>query len=181
MSARLPPPPPALTALSPPLPLPPLPLPQNLALNIAEKGFPISVYNRSGDKTDAAVARAVKEGVGERLHGYKDLKDFVASLERPRWGCRGLGGLGCVVGWAAWPARVQESKGGPARGGQRRRRPGLPPGFLAAAAQCCSPRAWACRRVIILVKAGAPVDATVAQLSELLEPGDIIVDGGNEW
>ena len=37
---------------------------QNLALNVAEKGFPISVYNRSGDKTDAAVARAQKEGVG---------------------------------------------------------------------------------------------------------------------
>jgi 6-phosphogluconate dehydrogenase len=36
---------------------------QNLALNVAEKGFPISVYNRSGDKTDAAVARAQKEGV----------------------------------------------------------------------------------------------------------------------
>lgn len=60
------------------------PLLQNLALNIAEKGFSISVYNRSGDKTDAAVSRAAKEGVGERLHGYKELKDFVASLERPR-------------------------------------------------------------------------------------------------
>lgn len=59
--------------------------PQNLALNVAEKGFPISVYNRSSEKTDAAVARAGKEGVGERLHGYKDIKEFVASLERPRW------------------------------------------------------------------------------------------------
>ena len=58
--------------------------PQNLALNVAEKGFDISVYNRSGDKTDAAVARAQKEGVGARLHGYHDLKDFVQSLERPR-------------------------------------------------------------------------------------------------
>jgi hypothetical protein len=37
-------------------------LPQNLSLNIAEKGFPISVYNRSYDKTEAAVARAQKEG-----------------------------------------------------------------------------------------------------------------------
>lgn len=51
---------------------------------MAEKGFHISVYNRSGDKTDAAVSRAGKEGVGERLHGYKELKDFVASLKRPR-------------------------------------------------------------------------------------------------
>ena len=36
--------------------------PQNLSLNVAEKGFPISVYNRSYDKTEAAVARAQKEG-----------------------------------------------------------------------------------------------------------------------
>jgi len=35
---------------------------QNLSLNIAEKGFPISVYNRSYEKTEAAVARAQKEG-----------------------------------------------------------------------------------------------------------------------
>ena len=35
---------------------------QNLALNIAEKGFPISVFNRSASKTDDCVARAKKEG-----------------------------------------------------------------------------------------------------------------------
>lgn len=35
---------------------------QNLALNIADKGFPISVFNRSHDKTEAAVKRAQKEG-----------------------------------------------------------------------------------------------------------------------
>lgn len=35
---------------------------QNLALNVAEKGFPISVYNRSYEKTEAAVSRAGKEG-----------------------------------------------------------------------------------------------------------------------
>lgn len=35
------------------------------------------------------------------------------------------------------------------------------------------------RRVMIMVKAGAPVDATIAQLAPLLEPGDIIIDGGN--
>lgn len=49
---------------------------QNLALNVAEKGFTISVYNRSGDKTDAAVARAKKEGVGERLHGEQHSCDL---------------------------------------------------------------------------------------------------------
>lgn len=35
---------------------------QNLSLNIAEKGFPISVFNRSYEKTEAAVARAQKSG-----------------------------------------------------------------------------------------------------------------------
>jgi 6-phosphogluconate dehydrogenase len=35
---------------------------QNLSLNIAEKGFSISVYNRSYEKTEAAVARAEKSG-----------------------------------------------------------------------------------------------------------------------
>jgi hypothetical protein len=38
------------------------PLLQNLSLNIADKGFPISVFNRSYEKTEAAVARAQKEG-----------------------------------------------------------------------------------------------------------------------
>lgn len=33
-----------------------------MALNVAEKGFPISVFNRSYDKTEAAVKRAEKEG-----------------------------------------------------------------------------------------------------------------------
>ena len=37
------------------------------------------------------------------------------------------------------------------------------------------------RRVIILVKAGAPVDQTIEHLTQYLEPGDIIIDGGNEW
>ena len=35
------------------------------------------------------------------------------------------------------------------------------------------------RRAIIMVKAGAPVDAVIEQLIPLLEPGDIIIDGGN--
>jgi len=93
---------------------------QNLALNVAEKGFGISVYNRSFDKTEAAVKRAQKEGLGERLKGYEHVKDFVLSLQKPR-------------------------------------------------------------SVIILVKAGAPVDQTIDALMQHMEPGDIIIDGGNEW
>jgi 6-phosphogluconate dehydrogenase len=35
------------------------------------------------------------------------------------------------------------------------------------------------RKAQIMVKAGAPVDAVIEQLVPLLEPGDIIIDGGN--
>ena len=35
------------------------------------------------------------------------------------------------------------------------------------------------RKAMIMVKAGAPVDAVIAQLRPLLEPGDVIIDGGN--
>ena len=35
------------------------------------------------------------------------------------------------------------------------------------------------RRVMLMVKAGDPVDQTIAQLLPLLSPGDIIIDGGN--
>jgi 6-phosphogluconate dehydrogenase len=37
------------------------------------------------------------------------------------------------------------------------------------------------RKIILLVMAGKPVDETIAQLAEHLEPGDLITDGGNEW
>ena len=35
------------------------------------------------------------------------------------------------------------------------------------------------RRAQIMVKAGAPVDAVIEQLAPLMEPGDVIIDGGN--
>jgi 6-phosphogluconate dehydrogenase len=94
---------------------------QNLALNIAEKGFSISVWNRSPQRVHAAVERARREGEGRfALAGFEDMGAFVASLERPR-------------------------------------------------------------RVIMLIKAGKPVDATISLLRQHLEPGDLIIDGGNEW
>lgn len=37
------------------------------------------------------------------------------------------------------------------------------------------------RRIILLVPAGAAVDACLAELRQLLEAGDVVVDGGNEW
>lgn len=35
------------------------------------------------------------------------------------------------------------------------------------------------RRVLIMVKAGAPTDAVIEELANAMEPGDIIIDGGN--
>lgn len=93
---------------------------QNLALNIAEKGFNVSVGNRSPAKVDLTVERAKKEKLDDKLTGYKSPKAFVDSLRKPR----------CVF---------------------------------------------------MLVKAGKPVDLTIAKLLELLEEGDILIDGGNEF
>lgn len=89
---------------------------ENLALNIEEKGFPISVYNRSTDKVDDFVARHP----GKKISGQKSPEAFVRSIERPR-------------------------------------------------------------RIIMMVKAGKPVDDTIASLVPFLEQGDMLVDGGNEF
>src|SRR5437588_10224480 len=35
------------------------------------------------------------------------------------------------------------------------------------------------RKVLIMVKAGDPTDAVIRQLADAMEPGDIIIDGGN--
>jgi 6-phosphogluconate dehydrogenase len=89
---------------------------QNLALNIADHGFPITVYNRTTAKTDAFVAENPQ--TPGRLIGTPTLEAFAASLKRPR-------------------------------------------------------------RAIIMVQAGKATDAVIEQLTEVFEPGDIIIDGGN--
>ncbi|ADA66325.1 6-phosphogluconate dehydrogenase, decarboxylating [Thermotoga petrophila RKU-10] len=88
---------------------------QNLALNIARKGYKVSVFNRTAQKTEEFVKNRVK---GEEIEPHYDIKDFVESLERPR-------------------------------------------------------------KIILMVKAGKPVDDTISQLLPYLEPGDLIIDGGN--
>ncbi len=55
---------------------------QNLALNIADHGFRISVYNRTTEKTDAFVAQNPNTPGG--LVGTRTLEEFVRSLSRPR-------------------------------------------------------------------------------------------------
>jgi len=37
------------------------------------------------------------------------------------------------------------------------------------------------RRIMMMIKAGAPVDMTLDKLAPLLEPGDVVIDGGNSW
>ena len=37
------------------------------------------------------------------------------------------------------------------------------------------------RRIVLLVPAGKPVDSALAALGPLLDKGDCVVDGGNEW
>jgi 6-phosphogluconate dehydrogenase len=55
---------------------------QNLALNIADHGFQISVYNRTTSKMEAFVAENPDTPGG--LVGCKTLEGFVQSLKRPR-------------------------------------------------------------------------------------------------
>ena len=88
---------------------------QNLARNVAHKGFPIAVHNRSVEKTDAFMRDHGSEG---DIHGSTDTASFVAALEAPR-------------------------------------------------------------AIMIMVKAGAPVDAVIADLTPHLSPGDLLIDGGN--
>ena len=37
------------------------------------------------------------------------------------------------------------------------------------------------RRILIMVKAGPAVDAVIEELTPHLEPGDVLIDGGNSW
>ena len=37
------------------------------------------------------------------------------------------------------------------------------------------------RRILMMIKAGDPVDQTIAKLRPLLSAGDILIDGGNSW
>lgn len=87
---------------------------KNLALNIADHGYSIAVYNRSREKTDSLI----EEAEGKSLLATYSLEEFVDSLEKPR-------------------------------------------------------------KIIMMVKAGKPVDDMIEQLLPLISPGDLLMDGGN--
>ncbi len=88
---------------------------ENLALNIAGKGHPIAVYNRTAEKTRALLAGRAQ---GLPVRGAETLADLAAMLTRPR-------------------------------------------------------------KILLMVKAGQAVDDMLAALRPHLDPGDIILDGGN--
>src|ERR1700754_3189356 len=87
----------------------------NLARNIARRGTPVAVHNRTVART-----REFMQAYGDEsaFTAAESMEDFVASLERPR-------------------------------------------------------------RIIVMVKAGAPVDGVIEELTPLLDEGDIIIDAGN--
>lgn len=88
---------------------------ENLVLNMANKGYTVSVFNRSTDKVKDFVNGRAE---GKSIKGCYSIEEFCNSLERPR-------------------------------------------------------------KVMIMVKAGGPVDAVIEQLIPHLEKGDVIIDGGN--
>jgi len=53
---------------------------RNLALNIESRGYTVSVFNRSREKTDEVIA----ENPGKKLAPYYTIEEFVDSLEKPR-------------------------------------------------------------------------------------------------
>ncbi|KPI85258.1 putative 6-phosphogluconate dehydrogenase decarboxylating [Leptomonas seymouri] len=56
----------------------------NLALNIAEKGFKVAVFNRTYAKTVTFLKEHEKESFADNLKGYETMKDFSDSLKKPR-------------------------------------------------------------------------------------------------
>lgn len=87
----------------------------NLARNIARRGVPIAVHNRTTAKTREFMEAYGSEG---EFTASETTEEFVAALEKPR-------------------------------------------------------------RIIVMVKAGKPVDAVISELTPLLDEGDIIIDAGN--
>jgi len=53
---------------------------RNLALNIESRGYTVSIFNRSREKTDEVIA----ENQGKKLAPYYTIEEFVDSLEKPR-------------------------------------------------------------------------------------------------
>ncbi len=58
---------------------------QNLVLNLADHGYSVAVYNRSLEKTDDFVKNGLETSKSpDKIIPFHELKDFVASISRPR-------------------------------------------------------------------------------------------------
>ncbi|MBO0690708.1 MAG: NADP-dependent phosphogluconate dehydrogenase [Candidatus Dormibacteraeota bacterium] len=90
---------------------------QNLARNIASRGTPVALYNRTAARTDTMMREHGSEGEFVPSH---DVGAFVESIERPR-------------------------------------------------------------AIMLMVKAGEPVDEAIAELRPHLAEGDLLIDGGNSF
>src|SRR5690625_5830287 len=53
---------------------------KNLALNIEDKGYSVSIYNRTASKTE----KVLEEHPDKNLTATYSVKEFVESLEKPR-------------------------------------------------------------------------------------------------
>lgn len=92
---------------------------RNLALNLEEQAFKVSVYNRKTNGEEKIVDEFLSnEGKDKSFSGSHTVQEFCKSLETPR-------------------------------------------------------------KILIMVKAGPPVDAVINELLPYLEFGDILIDGGN--
>lgn len=93
---------------------------ENLALNMANHGWNVSVYNRTVPGVEEGVVERFIGGraKGKSISGYTDIASFVASIDQPR-------------------------------------------------------------KIMMMVRAGKPVDELMEQLFPHLSAGDILIDGGN--
>jgi 6-phosphogluconate dehydrogenase len=58
---------------------------KNISLNVAEKGYKVSVYNRSNNDEKNVVPEFLEEYKSfKNISGYTELSEFIQSLERPR-------------------------------------------------------------------------------------------------
>jgi 6-phosphogluconate dehydrogenase len=77
-----------------------------------------------------------------------------------------------IAGYDLEPAKGQAFVSGPAAGRQVE---------LAASPEALMAMLKRPRRVLMMVPAGAAVDSAIAHLTPHLQPGDILIDGGNSW
>ena len=133
---------------------------QNLALNIAQNAkVRIAVCNRSPSKVDDAVARAQAEG-GLPVEGFKDVASFVAALAVPR------AIILLVQAGAAVDDTIEVRPWQLLNSSLPHFAPNPPPHPFFS-----SP--------ILLTASFTHLNAQA--LSQHLEKGDLIIDGGNEW